>query len=60
MKWCAGLGVRVWAKGIVVRIDGAYSTEGVGVQMMIAQPFQFYPALWGHLLKSVANPLLFL
>ena len=41
MQWCAGLGVRVWAKGIVARIDAAYSTEGVGVQMMIAQPFQF-------------------
>ncbi len=27
--------------GIVARIDFAYSTEGVGVQMMVAQPFQF-------------------
>ena len=41
MQWCAGLGIRAWAKGIVARIDAAYSTEGVGVQMMIAQPFQF-------------------
>jgi hypothetical protein len=41
MQWCAGLGVRVWANGIVARIDAAYSTEGIGVQMMIAQPFQF-------------------
>ena len=41
MKWCAGFGVRAWAQGIVIRIDSAYSDEGVGVQMMIAQPFQF-------------------
>jgi hypothetical protein len=41
MKWCAGLGVRAWAQGIVIRIDSAYSDEGVGLQMMIAQPFQF-------------------
>jgi hypothetical protein len=41
MKWNAGLGIRVWAQGIVARIDTAYSTEGVSVQMMISQPFQF-------------------
>jgi hypothetical protein len=41
MKWNAGLGIRAWAQGIVIRIDSAYSNEGVGVQMMIAQPFQF-------------------
>jgi hypothetical protein len=41
MKWDAGLGVRAWAQGIVIRIDTAYSNEGVGLQMMIAQPFQF-------------------
>ncbi len=41
MKWSAGLGIRAWAKGIVARIDAAYSTEGVGIQMMISQPFQF-------------------
>jgi murein DD-endopeptidase MepM/ murein hydrolase activator NlpD len=41
MKWNAGLGVRAWAQGIVVRIDTAYSDEGFGPQMMIAQPFQF-------------------
>ena len=41
MKWNAGLGIRAWAQGIVVRIDTAYSNEGVGVQMMISQPFQF-------------------
>jgi hypothetical protein len=33
--------VRLWAKGIVIRIDSAVSDEGVGVQMMVAQPFQF-------------------
>jgi hypothetical protein len=41
MKWCAGLGLRLWAKGLVVRIDTAVSEEQVGVQMMVAQPFQF-------------------
>jgi hypothetical protein len=41
MKYSAGLGVRFWAKGIVARIDSAVSEEGFGVQMMVAQPFQF-------------------
>ena len=41
MKWCAGLGLRALAKGIVIRIDSAVSSESFGVQMMIAQPFQF-------------------
>jgi hypothetical protein len=41
MKWDAGLEIRAWAQGIVIRIDTAYSNEGVGLQMMIAQPFQF-------------------
>ena len=41
MKWCLGLGVRAWAKGIVARIDAAASEEDFKVQMMIAQPFQF-------------------
>ncbi len=41
MKWSAGLGLRAWAKGIVVRVDTAVSDEGVGVMMMVSQPFQF-------------------
>jgi len=41
MKWSAGMGVRVWAKGIVGRVDAAFSEEGAGIQMMISQPFQF-------------------
>jgi len=41
MKWDAGVGIRASAKGIVIRIDSAYSDEGAGVQMMISQPFQF-------------------
>ena len=41
MKWDAGLGVRFWAKGLVARIDSAVSDEGFGIQMMVAQPFQF-------------------
>jgi len=41
MKWDAGLGLRFLAMGIVARIDAAFSNEGVGVQMMISQPFQW-------------------
>jgi hypothetical protein len=41
MKWDVGLGLRAWAKGLVVRVDAAYSDEGLGVQMMVGQPFQF-------------------
>ena len=41
MKWDAGLGLRVRAKGLVARIDVAGSDEGVGVAMMVSQPFQF-------------------
>jgi hypothetical protein len=41
MRWDAGIGLRAWAKGLVARVDVAYSDEGMGVQMMIAQPFQF-------------------
>ena len=41
MKWDAGVGIRFLAKGIVARIDGAFSEEGGGVQMMVSQPFQF-------------------
>ncbi len=41
MKWNAGAGLRAWVKGFVVRADTAFSDEGVRVQMMIAQPFQF-------------------
>lgn len=41
LKWDAGFGIRVWAKGLVVRIDTAFGNEGVGAQMMVSQPFQF-------------------
>jgi hypothetical protein len=41
MKWDVGLGVRAWAKGLVVRLDTAVSEEGAGIQMMVSQPFQF-------------------
>lgn len=41
MKWDAGVGLRAWAKGLVIRIDTAASDEGLGVQMMVSQPFQF-------------------
>ena len=42
MKWSAGLGIRAWASGFVVRVDTALSEEGAQVQMMISQPFQFF------------------
>jgi hypothetical protein len=41
MKWCAGFGLRAFLKGLTIRIDTAVSDEQVGVQMMVAQPFQF-------------------
>ncbi len=41
IKWDAGLGLRLWAKELVIRIDTAVSDEEVGVQMMVSQPFQF-------------------
>ena len=41
MKWSAGLGIRAWASGFVLRVDTALSAEGASVQMMISQPFQF-------------------
>ena len=41
MKWDVGLGLRAWAKGIVIRVDTAASDEDAGVQMMVSQPFQF-------------------
>ncbi len=41
MKWDVGIGLRAFAKGIVVRLDTAFSDEGVSVQMMVGQPFQF-------------------
>ena len=41
MKWDVGLGLRAFARGLVVRVDAAVSEESVGIQMMIGQPFQF-------------------
>lgn len=41
MKWDVGLGLRAWAKGLVVRLDTAASDESVAVQMMVSQPFQW-------------------
>ncbi len=41
MKWSAGIGLRAWVQGFVVRADTAFSDEGARVQMMIGQPFQF-------------------
>jgi hypothetical protein len=41
MEWDAGLGIRLSAKGFVIRADAAASDEDFGIQMMISQPFQF-------------------
>ena len=41
MKYDGGLGIRLMAKGLTVRVDFAGSEEGFGTQMIIAQPFQF-------------------
>jgi hypothetical protein len=43
MKWDVDFGVRAMVNGLGVRIDTAASTEQVGVQMFISQPFQFKP-----------------
>ena len=39
MKWDAGMGFRLSAKGLVVRVDLAFSREDVGIQMMVMHPF---------------------
>jgi len=41
MKVDGGLGFRLLAKGMTVRIDFAGSDEGFKTQMIIMQPFQF-------------------
>ena len=41
LRWDGGLGLRVMAKGFVIRADAAVSDEDFGIQMMISQPFQF-------------------
>jgi len=41
MKYDGGLGFRVLAKGMTVRVDFAGSDEGFKTQMIIQQPFQF-------------------
>jgi hypothetical protein len=41
MKWDLGFGLRLLARGLLVRVDLAGSREGAAVQMMMGQPFQF-------------------
>jgi hypothetical protein len=41
MKWSLGFGIRAWARGLVARIDTAFSDEDFKIQMMVGQPFQF-------------------
>ncbi|MHC4518120.1 MAG: BamA/TamA family outer membrane protein [Planctomycetota bacterium] len=39
MKWDVGVGVRLWVKNLIVRMDTAFSEEGTGVQFMAGHPF---------------------
>lgn len=39
MRWNAGVGVRAFVNGMLVRIDVAGSEEGAEVQMIVDQPF---------------------
>lgn len=39
LKWDAGVGIRLMAKRLVVRMDLAVSDEGGGIQMMVGHPF---------------------
>jgi len=41
LRWDGGLGLRLLAKGFIIRADAAVSDEDFGIQMMISQPFQF-------------------
>lgn len=41
LKWDAGLGTRFCARGMVLRIDTAFSEEDYWIQMMVGQPFHF-------------------
>jgi hypothetical protein len=41
MKWDAGIGFRAMAKGLVVRIDLAGSSDGASVAMMVSKTYQF-------------------
>jgi hypothetical protein len=39
MKWSAGLGLRAFVNGLIVRADVGVSREGGEVQMMVSHPF---------------------
>ena len=39
MKWDVGLGLRAMVKGLILRLDIAFSDEEAGVVMMVGQPF---------------------
>jgi hypothetical protein len=39
MKWSAGLGLRTFVNGLIVRADVGFSREGGEVQMMVSHPF---------------------
>lgn len=41
MKIDGGLGIRARLRGLVVRVDTAFSDEGAGVQMFVGMPFGF-------------------
>ncbi|MHC4117645.1 MAG: BamA/TamA family outer membrane protein [Planctomycetota bacterium] len=39
MKWDVGVGLRIWAKNLIVRADIAFSEEDMGIQLMTGHPF---------------------
>jgi outer membrane protein assembly factor BamA len=39
MKWDVGVGLRTWVKNLVVRMDTAYSEEGMRLHLMVGHPF---------------------
>ena len=41
MKIDGGIGIRTRMRGLVVRVDTAFSDEGAGVQMFVGMPFGF-------------------
>ena len=42
LKWSAGIGIRGFVNGLIIRADTAFSEEELKIQMMVSQPF---PAL---------------
>jgi hypothetical protein len=39
MKWDVGVGLRIWAKNLIVRFDTAFSEESTRMYLMLGHPF---------------------